>query len=80
MKDIMGPATLLSLAAAPTFAIMALLTAVDGGGMPDLLCSAARGGSPLTGMVAMYGLMSAFHLSPWLRLLSSRRPWIVTAG
>jgi hypothetical protein len=61
---------LLSLAAAPTFAIMALLTAVHGDSMPDMLCSAGRDGSPLTGMVPMYVLMSAFHLAPWLRLLS----------
>jgi hypothetical protein len=63
-------AWLLSLAATPTFAIMALLTAVHGDSMPDMLCSAARDGSPLTGMVPMYVLMSAFHLAPWLRLLS----------
>jgi hypothetical protein len=63
----------LSLAAAPTFAIMALLTGIHGGGMPDMLCSAARDGSPLSGMVPMYALMSAFHLGPWLRLLSNRR-------
>jgi hypothetical protein len=63
----------LSLAAAPTFAMMALLTWIHGGGMPDILCSAAQGASPLTGMVAMYSLMSAIHLAPWLRLLSRRR-------
>ena len=28
--------------------------------------------SPLTGMVPMDLLMSAFHLAPWLRLFSSR--------
>ena len=64
---------LLSLAAAPTFLIMALLTGVNAGGMPDGLCSAAHDASPLTGMVPMYLLMSAFHLKPWLRLLSTRR-------
>jgi hypothetical protein len=64
---------LLSLSAAPTFAIMALITAVHGDAMPDMLCSAARGGSSLTGMVPMYVLMSAFHLAPWLRLLSGWR-------
>ena len=64
---------LLSLAAAPTFLIMALLTGVNAGGMPDGLCSAAHDASPLSGMVPMYLLMSAFHLAPWLRLLSSRR-------
>jgi hypothetical protein len=65
-------ARLLSLAATPTFAVMALLTAVHGGAMPDMVCSAAQDGSPLTGMVAMYLLMSAFHLGPWLRLLARR--------
>jgi hypothetical protein len=65
-------ACLLSLAATPTFAIMALLTAIHGGGMPDMLCSAARDGSPLTGMVPMYVLMSAFHSAPWLKLISGR--------
>ena len=63
---------LLSLAAAPTFLIMALLTAVNGGSMSDMLCSATPNGSPLTGMFLMYLLMSAFHLAPWLRLISSR--------
>ncbi|MDO8396749.1 MAG: hypothetical protein Q7T45_02930 [Bradyrhizobium sp.] len=65
-----GAAGFLSLAAAPTFAIMALLTSVPGGGLPDTLCSAA---SPLSGMVPMYWLMSAFHLAPWLKLISRRR-------
>jgi hypothetical protein len=72
----LGMAEWLSLAAAPTFAIMALLTSVLGGGPLDALCSAT---SPLGGMVPMYVLMSAFHLAPWLRLVSRRahawRPW-----
>jgi hypothetical protein len=59
----------LSLAAAPTFAIMALMTRIHGGGMPELLCWAMHGTSPLTGMASMYLLMSAFHLTPWLRLI-----------
>jgi hypothetical protein len=33
----------LCLAAAPTFAIMALLTSIFGGGPPDMLCSAGHG-------------------------------------
>ena len=65
-----GAADWLYLAAAPTFAIMALLTAF--GGSPDALCSIA-GVSPLSGMMPMYLLMSAFHLAPWLKLISSRR-------
>jgi hypothetical protein len=69
-RTLASAAGLLSLAATPTFAIMALLTAVHGDSMSDMLCSAARDGSPLTGMIPMYLLMSAFHLAPWLRLLS----------
>ena len=63
----------LSLAASPTFAIMALLTGVSGGGSPAMLCSTTQYASPLSGMVAMYMLMSAFHAAPWLRLISSLR-------
>jgi hypothetical protein len=69
----LGTADWLCLAAAPTFAIMALLTGVLGGGPPDMLCSAAQAASPLSGMVPMYLLMSAFHSAPWLKLISSRR-------
>ncbi|AYG62745.1 hypothetical protein QD460_02905 [Rhizobium jaguaris] len=61
----------LPLAAAPAFAVMALLTAATGG--EDMLCSAAHGASPLSGMVPMYLLMSVFHSAPWLRLLSRER-------
>jgi len=63
----------LCLAAAPTFAIMALLTGVLDGGPLDMLCSAAQDASPLSGMVPMYLLMSAFHSAPWLKLISRRR-------
>ncbi|CAN7183723.1 hypothetical protein LJR231_000367 [Phyllobacterium sp. LjRoot231] len=69
----LGAADWLSLAAAPTFALMALLTGVLGSGPLDALCSAAQDASPLSGMVTMYLLMSAFHLAPWLKLVSSRR-------
>ena len=62
----------LYLAAAPTFAIMALLTGVLGGGRADGLCSIA-GMSPLAGMMPMYLLMTAFHLAPWLKLIAGRR-------
>ena len=60
----------LSLAAAPTFAVMAMLTGIHSGRMPDMLCPAAPNPSPLTGMVPMYVLMTAFHLAPWLSLFS----------
>jgi hypothetical protein len=65
----LGAADWLCLAAAPTFAIMALLTDIRGGPM-DMLCADA---SPLSGMVPMYMLMSAFHSAPWLKLISRRR-------
>jgi hypothetical protein len=60
-----GAAGWLGLAAAPTFAVMALLTYVPGGSA-DMMCS-------LSGMVPMYVLMSAFHSVPWLKLISRRR-------
>ena len=62
----------LRLAAAPTFAIMALLTGILGGSQ-SMLCSAAQDASPLSGMVVMYLLMSAFHLPPWLKLAAGRQ-------
>lgn len=63
-----GMAEWLCLAAAPTFAVMALLTFVLEGSQPDAICSAQ--GLPLSGMALMYALMSAFHLAPWLKLLA----------
>ena len=68
-----GAVDFLSLAAAPTFAIMALLTGALDVGPPDMLCSATQHASPLNGMVVMYLLMSAFHSAPWLKLISRRR-------
>ena len=62
-----GMAGRLCLAAAPTFAIMSLMTGVLGRAPTDVLCSAGHG-SPLGGMVLMYVLMSLFHLPPWLKL------------
>lgn len=59
----------LSLAAAPTFAVMALLTGICGNDPMDMLCSAGHG-SALSGMTPMYVLMTAFHSSPWLKLIS----------
>jgi hypothetical protein len=58
----------LTLAAAPTFALMAL---VAGQGMPAMC--AAPGPLPIGGMTAMYLLMALFHLPPWLRLASRSR-------
>ena len=61
----------LGLAAAPTFAVVALLSYLAGGDT-DMMCSAAHGASPLSGMVPMYLLMSAFHSAPWLKLICGR--------
>jgi hypothetical protein len=69
----LGAADWVCLAAAPTFASMALTTGVLGAGPHDLLCSAAQDASPLSGMVWMYLLMSVFHSAPWLKLIASRR-------
>jgi hypothetical protein len=63
-----GVAEWLSLAAAPTFAMMALLTSVLGGSM-QMLCISGQDASWLTGMVPMYLLMSAFHSAAWLKLI-----------
>jgi hypothetical protein len=60
----------LSLAAAPTFAAMALLTS-SLGDAPAMLCT--TGGTWLTGMTPMYLLMSAFHSAPWLKLMFRER-------
>ena len=67
-----GMARWLGLAAAPTFAIMALWNGLFSG-QPDMLCMAMQGPPPMSGMTVMYLLMSAFHAAPWLRLISSRR-------
>ncbi len=62
----------LSIAAAPTFALMAALTATGGIDAGDSLCMAGTAPA-LGGMAPMYLLMSAFHAGPWLKLLSGRR-------
>ncbi len=68
----LGVADWLCLAAAPTFAIMALLTGLSSGD-PDLICTATHSSYSLGGMAAMYAMMTAFHLAPWLKLAAGRR-------
>jgi hypothetical protein len=68
-----GAADFVCLAAAPTFATMALLNGVFDSGGPDMLCAAMHGMAPLYGMTGMYALMSAFHAAPWLRLIAGGR-------
>ena len=48
----------LSLAAAPTFAVMALVAALA---PADMICGAMQGPFSLQGMVPMYALMSLFR-------------------
>jgi hypothetical protein len=69
---VIGAVGWLHFAAAPIFAVMALLTAFVSSGPADMLCSAGHA-SGLSGMVPMYLLMSAFHSAPWLKLIGSRR-------
>ncbi len=60
----------LGLAAAPTFAAMALLTGFRGGGSMAHICGAEP--SFLRGMVPMYLLMCGFHAAPWAVLIGDR--------
>ena len=69
-KPRIAAADWLSLAAAPTFGLMALVTALDG--RDDMLCTSAAEAWPLSGMTLMYLMMSVFHCAPWLRRISSR--------
>ena len=54
----------LTLAAAPTFLLMALLTITFG---DTSMCAGAMH-QPLSAMAQMYLLMTAFHTAPWLKL------------
>ncbi len=65
-----GLADGLRFAAAPVFAIMAVLTGAHGGDAGQFVCSAA-GGSNLSGMTVMYALMTVIHAAPWLRAISA---------
>jgi len=67
-----GPAMAgrLGFAAAPNLALMAGISAVGSPG--TTMCSATSAIVPINDMALMYLLMSFFHLSPWLKLLSAR--------
>jgi hypothetical protein len=62
----------LSLAAAPVFSGMALLTATWDSDV-GMLCSVTSSGTAVNGMVVMYLLMALFHASPWLSLIRNQR-------
>jgi hypothetical protein len=68
----------LSLAAAPTFAIMAKLTDFGSEGTV-MVCGIAPGPS-VGGMATMYVLMSGFHLPAWLRFIADLRNRAPTPG
>ncbi len=68
----LGVADWLRLAAAPTFALMALLTVVPDGDAYRATCLGLADASPLGSMSLMYLLMSAFHAVPWVKLASRR--------
>ena len=61
----------LALAASPTFAFMAWITANDA--RLNAFCSSGSSILPIAGMTLMYLLMSLIHLSPWLKLVSNHR-------
>lgn len=60
----------LGLAAAPSFAVLAILGAATS--RPDPVCAAGMSSFPFGDMPVMYLLMSLFHLPPWLRLVFGR--------
>jgi hypothetical protein len=74
-ESVRGAGDWLHLAAAPTFAAMALLTGMRGGGAQAMLCAPMQDVFPVNSMVLMYVLMSAFHLPPWLKLAFALRPF-----
>jgi hypothetical protein len=59
-----------ALAAAPTFAVMAIVITLPGDAGLGMICAAAP--LSLSGMAPMYLLMSLFHSAPWLKLIASR--------
>lgn len=70
LRPAVDVAGLLGLAAAPTFALMAGISAVNSPGMT--MCTAASVFVPINDMALMYVLMSLFHLSPWMNLIAAR--------
>lgn len=66
----LGFSDCLHLAATPTFTLMALLTALYGGGTSSMMCMGMAGSSLPDSMGFMYLLMGVFQAAPWVRLAS----------
>jgi hypothetical protein len=64
----------LGFAATPLFALLALVSTAGMSGLS--ICNSTLPLLPINDMALMYLLMSIFHASPWLRLLSppTRQP------
>lgn len=60
----------LGLAATPTCAVMAMVTAVGEAGAYQATCFGQAG----SGMALMYGLMALFHLPAWLKFIVAGTP------
>jgi hypothetical protein len=60
----------LRFAAAPTFAVLALLSGFPHDQPQIAFCASITGGSPLDSMSFMYLLMACFHAVPWLKLIA----------
>lgn len=63
----------LPLAATPTFALMAVLTAILGNDVQSVICLGNSAGSLTHNMGIMYLLMSVFHVTPWIRWATDYR-------
>jgi len=68
----LGLADRLRLAAAPTYAFMAVVTGIFGESPKDMVRMAVHHTPPMSGMVSMYALMSVLHAVPWLKLIARR--------
>lgn len=64
VRQARGAAGWLGLAASPTFALMAWISASDG--PQNMMCPAPSGLLPIGGMAWMYLLTCILHVSPWL--------------